>query len=209
MAAPSHDVSLPSVWYRCAEADLEHAVLIPDLSRWGQATALHNISSLLGSRYSSCKRRGDIIVFYWSWQQNLRAAFKLLWILSCWTCLGVNRDIPLYPAVRWNRVTPYPMKLGYPSLSETLGPPYSLGWNKGTPYPRCLYSHSTQYSSNIVNSVRESSFIKEALHLYTVSGSSITWCEPAICVIQVCRSWPWTCCAHSWPLQVRAGHSIT
>ena len=38
-----NNVSLPSVWYRCAEADLEHAVLIPDLSRWGQATALHNI----------------------------------------------------------------------------------------------------------------------------------------------------------------------
>ena len=39
VAAPSHDVSLPSAWYRCAEADLGHAVLIPDLFRWGQATA--------------------------------------------------------------------------------------------------------------------------------------------------------------------------
>ena len=46
--------------------------------------------------------------------------------------------------------------------------------------------------------------------LYYVARMSITWCEPAVCMIQVCWSWPWTCCAHSWPLQEgRPQHYIT
>ena len=127
-------MSLQSAWYRYAEADLEHAVLIPDHSRWGQVTALHNSTQkfILANQYKQewipvgCVPPAVVA--------TIRCQYQGVYLLGAYLSGGVPfrvGDIPVPPEGTWDQAY-------LPTPERNLGPGIPIPPQKG---PGTRYNH--------------------------------------------------------------------